>query len=107
MGSKEALVTTSLSQTTVLEQLELCHVRVSNGQSPENLKEICNAIYKYMHKAFQKDDKEEFEIMKDDLKNKPWIWHKDAFYSADKFVFRLPTEFEDIYSLIVELPMRF
>ncbi|CAI2171818.1 12382_t:CDS:2, partial [Funneliformis geosporum] len=89
---------------TVLEQLELCYVRSSNGQSPENLKEICNAIYKYMYKAFQKDDKEEFEIMKNDLENKPWIWHNDAFYSADKFVFRLPTEFEDNNSLIVELP---
>ncbi|CAG8632371.1 13141_t:CDS:2 [Funneliformis mosseae] len=88
----------------VLEQLESCHVRVSSGQSPENLKAICNAIYEYMNNAFQ-NDKEAFEIIKNDLENKPWILHNDTFYSADKFVFRLPTEFEDNNSLIVELPI--
>ncbi|CAI2165322.1 7215_t:CDS:2 [Funneliformis geosporum] len=80
----------------VLEQLELCVIRVFNEQPPENLKEICNVIYIMLFKMMK--------IMKDDLENEPWIWYKDAFYSADKFIFRLPTEFENNKSLIVKLP---
>ena len=94
----------------VLKQLNLCYTGVSNKQPPKNLEKICLAIYKYMDEAYQATDKVskgEFDNMKRNLKNKPWILCGNTFYSVDKVVFRLSSEFQGNDSLIVELPTEY
>ncbi|CAI2171668.1 19815_t:CDS:2, partial [Funneliformis geosporum] len=92
---------------TVLKQLELCCVSVSNKQPPEHLEMICNAIYKYINDALRANDetsKIEVDFMKKCLKNQPWILCRNTFHPTDKVIFSLPFDFQNNNSSIVELP---
>ncbi|CAI2176639.1 9091_t:CDS:2, partial [Funneliformis geosporum] len=96
------------SVNMVLGQLKFCCDSVANRQPPEELKTVCDEIYKHMSKnIFEAKNNAEFNNMKRYLENKSWILCGNKFYSADKVVFRLFGEFKDKDSLIVELPIEY
>ncbi|UZO07228.1 uncharacterized protein OCT59_027521 [Rhizophagus irregularis] len=96
----------------IIEQLGLCFKGVKNKQPPKNLVKICTAVYKYMDEIFKASDiksNEDFNYMKNYLKDKSWILslREGQFYPADKVIFKLPNKFQNNESLIIELPAEY
>jgi hypothetical protein len=90
----------------IIEQLGLCFKGVTRNQPPKNLVKICTEVYKYMNDIFKASDNkfnQEFNYMKNYLKDKAWILREKRFYPADKVIFKLPSKFKNTESLI-ELP---
>ncbi len=88
--------------TIVLKQLEFCRDAVAKNQPPNELKDICNAVYEYMNKIRQTDRKT-FNLIKKELENKPWILFNNKFYSSEKVFTRVSSELEGIG---FELPLK-
>ena len=86
----------------VLRQLDVCYDSVAKKQPPKELKNICDAIYKYMS-----EQAEDIDYIKEKLTNKPWILCRDKFYSTDEVVFQLPNRFRGVDSLIVKFPQEY
>jgi len=87
----------------ILKQLDICCDGVARRRPPNELKIICDAIYKYMNKA----NKKMLNHIKEELKNKSWVLCENKFYSIDKIFINLPKELKGSDSLIVELPIEY